>query len=74
MSERYAVVQRAFEPGTDDGPPAEAVVVRGGTWAEVRRLGGLGPGAGQGRACWRVEDPSGGLASCASRAAPHIVP
>jgi hypothetical protein len=73
-SERYVVVQRASGLGTDDGPRAGAAVVQGGMWAEARCPGGLDPGVGQGRACWRVEGPSGGLASCVSRAAAHIVP
>jgi len=52
--ERYAVVQRAFGPGTDDGPGmddellAGAAVVRRGTCAEVREST---PVAGEGRAC-----------------------
>lgn len=35
VSERYAVVQKAFGPGMGDAPPAGAAVVRGGTSVEV---------------------------------------
>ena len=69
VSERYALVLRAFGPGTDDAPPAGAAVVQRSTWAEV----GSDPVAGEGRAYQRVGGPSGGLASSATRAAAHIV-